>query len=63
MSKETRHLIYWWFQWLKRIIFTSYHIVNRRAYRKWKSNRSAYRDSFHMQILPELQAQEEAELF
>jgi len=36
MTKETKHLIFWWFEWLKRLVRTTYHIFNRSAYHKWK---------------------------
>lgn len=36
-SDTTRHLLYWQFEWLKRFLLTWYHIVNRRAYRKWRN--------------------------
>jgi hypothetical protein len=42
MTKETRHLIHWWFEWLKRLTLTSYHIFNRPAYRKWRQKRRGY---------------------
>ena len=41
MTKETKHLLKWWKEWLKRLLLTTYHIVNRRAYRKWKLQRDA----------------------
>jgi len=34
-SDTTRHLLYWQFEWLKRFLLTWYHIVNRRACRRW----------------------------
>ncbi len=39
MTKETKHLIFWWFEWLERLIRTTYHIFNRESYRKWKKSR------------------------
>lgn len=39
MNPETKHLIYWWGVWLKRLILTSYHIVNRQAYHTWKNRK------------------------
>lgn len=31
----TMHLLYWQAEWLKRFLLTWWHIVNRKAYRKW----------------------------
>lgn len=42
-SSETKHLFYWWLVWLTRLVRTTYHIVNRSAYRKWKRHRYNYR--------------------
>lgn len=36
MSDETNHLLCWWKIWFVRLTRTTYHLVNRRAYRKWK---------------------------
>lgn len=66
MSKETKHLLYWWAVWLKRFLLTSYHLVNRRAYRSWKRNKGCHRSSFNesasRELLPDLDAMEESEL-
>ena len=32
---STRHLLFWQLEWLKRFLLTWYHIVNRRACRRW----------------------------
>jgi len=32
---STRHLLFWQFEWLKRFLLTWYHIINRKAYRRW----------------------------
>jgi hypothetical protein len=37
MTPETKHLLYWWIEWLRRLIRTSYHLFNRHAYHKWKT--------------------------
>ena len=47
MSDETSHLLYWWKIWLARLARTTYHIFNRRTYRKWKA---ANRHSKHEEI-------------
>ena len=39
LSKETKHLLYWWCQWGIRLITTAYHIINRRAYHKYLDRR------------------------
>lgn len=39
MTPETKHLLKWWKEWGKRFLLTSYHLINRKAYRKWKLNR------------------------
>ena len=36
MSEETKHLLKWWVVWFERLARTTYHIINRKAYRKWK---------------------------
>ena len=38
MSDETQHLLRWWKIWFVRLARTTYHLVNRSAYRHWKSN-------------------------
>jgi len=37
--EETKHLLYWWIEWLKRFLTTSYHLFNRRAYHDWLKKR------------------------
>ncbi len=32
---DTFWLLYWWFEWFKRLLNTSWHLVNRNAYRRW----------------------------
>lgn len=38
-SKETKHLFYWQIEWFMRFLTTSYHLVNRKAYRRYKERR------------------------
>lgn len=53
MTKETKHLLYWWTEWLLRFMRTTWHIVNRLAYRKWK-NSQGFRGSWdHVDTLEE----------
>ena len=47
MTKETKHLIYWQIEWLKRFFRTTYHIFNRKAYRNWKNNKYNRKYGFH----------------
>ena len=35
MSKETKHLLKWQFEWAKRFFRTWFHILYRPAYKKW----------------------------
>ena len=57
ISKETKHLIYWWFEWLLRLLNTSYHIINRKAYHRFKRNK------YHGSGIPELDIMDEANFF
>lgn len=61
--KETKHLIYWWLVWFKRLVLTSYHIINRRAYHKWKENKSKFNNSACRELFPDLDAIEESDFF
>lgn len=40
MTTETKHLLYWWWQWLVRLLNTSYHLMNRKAYHQYLRNKS-----------------------
>ena len=40
LSQETKHLLKWQFEWLIRFLRTTYHLLNRRAYKSWKENRN-----------------------
>lgn len=42
ISPETKHLIKWWLEWLHRLLFTTYYLFNRRAYREWKKLHTKY---------------------
>jgi len=37
ISPETKHLLYWWKEWAARLLRTTYHLFNRKAYRRWKT--------------------------
>jgi hypothetical protein len=63
MTQETKHLIYWWGVWLKRLLTTSYHIINRKAYRRWKNKRQQFNEQAEREIFPDLCAMEENDLF
>ena len=39
MTKETKHLLYWQWEWFCRFLRTWYHIFNRDAYRQYLKNR------------------------
>ena len=55
MTKETKHLWHWWFEWLKRFLTTTYHIVNRRSYHKWKNNKNIRKNiDASSEMFPEL---------
>lgn len=43
---DTMHLLYWQAEWFKRFLTTWWHIVNRRAYRKWRKEKY-YGDFIH----------------
>ena len=58
MTPETKHLLKWWFEWLKRLIYTSYHLLNRKAYRTWKRRRV----SCSRLSIPEIDAMDESDL-
>lgn len=47
MTEETKHLLKWWREWLNRFFLTSYHLINRKAYRKWKAERKNKRQGFY----------------
>jgi hypothetical protein len=40
--KETKHLLYWQWIWFTRWLRTTYHLFNRKAYRKWKQRDKAF---------------------
>lgn len=54
---STKHLLYWWRQWLKRLVVTSYHLVNRRAYRRW------YSKKYKIPLEPVLSAMDKSHYF
>lgn len=35
MNKETKHLLYWQWEWFKRFLTTWFHIFYRPAYKKY----------------------------
>lgn len=39
MTDETKHLLKWQFEWLKRFLRTWYHILNRGAYHTFKNRK------------------------
>lgn len=39
MKNETKHLLHWWKEWLVRLLTTSYHLVNRKAYHQYLQNK------------------------
>ena len=39
VSKETKHLLQWQKEWLKRFFLTTYHLFNRKAYHKLRRNK------------------------
>ena len=40
---ETQWLFKWWMEWAKRLCLTTWHLINRKAYRKWKEERGINR--------------------
>jgi len=36
-SNTTYHLLYWQAEWFKRFLYTWWHIINRRAYYRWRA--------------------------
>lgn len=41
MTDETKHILKWQKEWFLRFIRTTYHLFNRKAYRKWKKEFAA----------------------
>ena len=64
MTNETKHLLYWWGEWFKRLLLTSYHLTNRKAYRNWKlRSKNKFEEDACRELFPDLDGAEENDLF